>query len=124
MSWWTNLVSRLRRFPPPDPEVRVREGGFDVISVDKELRLATVNWKDVDQIETYKLDLITTDCVCLLFRIGDEEVQLSEEWEGFHTLFGPLNDNFPSIGDDWYANVVQPPFEAKRTVLFTSSEAA
>lgn len=124
MSWWANLISRRRRIPPPNPEVKVREGGFDVVSADNELQLATVNWKDVDQIEAYKLDLITTDCVCLLFKVGDEEVQLSEEWEGFHALFGPLNDNFPGIGDDWYENVVQPPFEANRIILFTTSEAA
>ena len=123
MSWWTNFVSRLRHSPPPDPEVRVRDGGFDVVSPDNELQLATVHWKDVERIETYKLDLTVIDCICLLFKVGDEEVQLSEEWIGFDTLFEPLKSNFPSIKDDWYVEVMQPPFEENRTVLFSKPEA-
>lgn len=82
-----------------------------------------MHWADVSRIQTYKIDLLTADCICLLFesRSGQAPVQVSEEWAGFPDLFGPLSAAFPSIPQSWYIEVMSPAFEAKRTVLYDAS---
>ena len=124
MSRWKDFVSLLKRPSQPDPEVRVRDGGFDVVSPNRELRLSSVDWTTVDRVETYKVDLFATDCICLLFVSGDEAVEVSEDWIGFNALFESIKVHFPTIKDDWFGTVMQPPFEANRTVLFDRLDAA
>ncbi len=124
MNWWAKIVSRFRRSPPANPEVRLREGGFDLISSDFDASLAAIDWADVDRIEAYKLDLVVIDCICLLFKVGEKEIQVSEDWIGFDTLFEPLNKEFPGINGSWYMDVMQPPFEENRTVLFSRNATA
>lgn len=81
---------------------------------------ASVRWADVARIQAYKLDLLTTDCICLLFEFapGRAPVQVSEEWSGFEDLFGPLAARFPAIPESWYADIMTPAFAMNRTVLF------
>jgi hypothetical protein len=83
-----------------------------------------VRWEDVARIQAYKLDLVTTDCICLLFELGPDRapVQLSEEWPGFQDLFSPLAQRFPTIPESWYVDIMTPAFEEKRTVLFEDAE--
>ena len=61
-----------------------------------------------------KVDLATTDCICLTFEFnnGMAPLQVSEEWAGFAELFGPLAAAFPTIPPEWYAEVMTPAFKA------------
>jgi hypothetical protein len=100
-----------------NPHILLVEGGFDVVQVRV---LAEVRWSEVSRIETYKLDLVTTDCICLSFefRDGRPPVQISEEWAGFADLFQPMSLAFPSILRDWYFEVMLPAFETNHRVLY------
>jgi len=73
--------------------------------------------------QTYKVDLLTTDCICLLFefRDGRPSVQVSEEWQGFADLFEPLSAAFPSIPANWHMEVMTPAFETKQRVLYEAN---
>ena len=106
-----------------DPIIKVIADGFELVSPEDQSILVRVHWPKVSKIETYKLDLVTTDCICLLFEQFDgvAPVQVSEEWSGFTELFGPLLDVFPSIPKDWYVEVMKPAFERNHRVLYETS---
>ena len=79
MSLWSRYRGWLRRQNRPDPHVILAVEGVDLVSpVDRTVE-ASFRWQDVARIQTYKLDLLTTDCICLLFefRNGKPPVQVS-----------------------------------------------
>lgn len=98
------------------------EAGLDLVSPLDQRVVASVRWADVTRIRTYKVDLITTDCICLLFELdnGQAPVRISEEWSGFADLFGPLAAAFPSIPSDWYVDEMTPAFETMHRVLYAA----
>jgi hypothetical protein len=122
MRLWSRIRSWVSRPSRPDPEIRVTEDGFNLLSTADGKTIATVKWVEVSRIQTWKIDLLTTDCICLLFQFhsGRAPVQVSEEWSGFGELFEPLATSFPSIPSSWYVDVMSPAFETKQTVLFES----
>jgi hypothetical protein len=123
MALWSRIQSFFRRARRADPLVRVSDEGFDLLDAASEAVIRSVRWADVAKIQTYKLDLLTTDCICLLFefRSGHPPVQVSEEWKGFADLFDPLTAAFPSIPKNWYMDVMTPAFETKQTVLYDAA---
>jgi hypothetical protein len=124
MALWSRIQSFFRREGRADPLVRVTEGGFDLLDGKTQAVIRSVRWADVAKIQTYKLDLLTTDCICLLFESmsGQPPVQVSEEWKGFSALFNPLTAAFPSIPRNWYTEVMTPAFETKQTVLYDAGQ--
>ena len=123
MALWSRIQSFFRRGGRADPLVRVCDEGFDLLDAATQAVIRSVRWADVAKVQTYKLDLLTTDCICLLFesRSGQPPVQVSEEWKGFSDLFGPLTAAFPSIPQNWYLDVMTPAFETKRTVWYDAA---
>ena len=119
---WSRLWSRFRLRKEPDPRIVLVDGGIDIVSSSDAQTRASVRWRNVARILTYKVDLLTTDCICLLFEFidGSPAVQVSEEWGGFDEIFGPLSAAFPTIPSDWYLAVMTPAFEANRRVLYDS----
>ncbi|MES2352794.1 MAG: hypothetical protein V4568_00095 [Pseudomonadota bacterium] len=120
------MRSLFRRKREPDPHVCLVEGGFDVVSPVNDSLVGYVRWNEVERIQAYKVDLLTTDCICLLFefRVGKTSIQVSEEWQGFAELFTPMSASFPSIPPNWYLDVMTPAFERKQTILYASTHAA
>lgn len=120
MRWWSRMRAYFKRSRNADPQIRLAAGGFDLVSTTDQRILTSVRWADVVRIQTYKVDLFTTDCICLLFELRDGRppVQISEEWQGFADLFEPLSAAFPSVPSDWYMEVMSPAFETKHRVLY------
>jgi len=123
MSLWSFIRSRFSRPAPADPQIRLKDDGFDVVAASGEAIIASVRWAEVARIQAYKLDLVTTDCICLLFEFTSPSasLQVSEEWMGFNEIFSPLTQHFPAIPESWYEDIMMPPFEEKRTVLYDAS---
>jgi hypothetical protein len=125
MAWWSRLRTSLLRRRSPDPIIKLVAGGFDVVAPQDQTIAASVRWAQVTKIQTYKLDLVTTDCICLVFESRDgSPVQISEEWQGFAELFGPISAAFPSISANWYADVMSPAFERNQRVLYDATKSA
>ena len=100
--------------------------GFDVVDPNTGVILASIKWRNVVRIETYKLDLLRTDCICLLFTTDGtaEPVEVLEEWQGFESMKDTLEAEFPSIPGEWFGTVMQPPFETNNAVLYEMSNRA
>jgi hypothetical protein len=122
MSLWSRIRARFSRSASAIPQIRLKDDGFELVGASSATAVS-VNWDDVTRIQAYKLDLLTTDCICLLFELGASRtpVQVSEEWPGFQELFGSLAARFPEIPESWYVDIMTPAFEAKRTVLFEAA---
>jgi len=123
MSLWSFIRARFARSAPVDPLIRIKDDGFEVVEFPSEVVIASVKWVEVVRIQAYKLDLVTTDCICLLFEFTSPSapLQVSEEWMGFNEIFSPLTQHFPAIPESWYEDVMTPAFETNRTVLFDAS---
>src|SRR3990172_4644415 len=99
MTVWSRLRSLFGWKRRAYPLIRVTDAGFALLDPNTKAVSRTVRWADVSRIQTYKLDLLTTDCICLLFefRSGGPPVQVSEDCIGFPDLLAPLSEAFPSI---------------------------
>ena len=98
--------------PEPAPDIEFDDDGFTVGPRD-------IRWASVVRIRTYKIDLFSVDCICLLFELDDESpLELTEESNGFNRFMDAMLERFPAIPPDWYATVMQPPFERNEAVLF------
>jgi len=121
MNVWQRIKSFFKRGLHSGPEIHMTETGFALLDADTRAAIRTVGWTDISRIQTYKLDLLTTDCICLLFGVGstdEQPVQISEEWKGFSELLVGLPRAFPSIPANWYAEVMTPAFGTNLTVLY------
>ena len=123
MALWSRLRTLLSGASRGDPSIRLVDGGFDVLSNEEGQVAASVRWQNVLRVHTYKVDLATTDCICLTFEFnnGIAPVRVSEEWAGFAELFGPLAAAFPTIPPEWYAEVMTPAFKENHRVLYDAS---
>ena len=123
MFFWSYIRSLFRRKREPDPQILIVEGGFNLASPPDGTVVDYVRWNEVTRIHTYKIDLLTTDCICLLFEFSDGKppLQVSDMWEGFTELFTPMAESFPSIPQNWYLEVMFPAFETNHSVLYESA---
>lgn len=77
-----------------------------------------VLWKDIQKIDAYKDDLITYDMICLDIVLPGSIIKITEEIEGWSEFTEKLNQVFPSMDKEWYANIMLPAFAANFTTLF------
>jgi len=80
-----------------------------------------MRWDEIAKISAYKLDLLTTDEIRLVFvSHNGSSMEISEENEGFPELFEMLEGRIPGFVDGW-GSVMKPAFARNETVLFVQS---
>lgn len=77
-----------------------------------------LKYSDIDRISGYKLDLMTTDEICMDIFVGEWKITFSESDRGWYQLQTRLKTAFPSIPDNWDVQIMQPPFATTFTVLY------
>jgi hypothetical protein len=121
-TWWSRaraLLGKNLPEPQPDRDIELTADGFEVRPHESSTVEAALRWDEIQRIRTYKLDLLTVDCICLLFeRAAAPPIQISEEWNGFVALMEEMRLRFPGIPADWYESVMQPPFERNEATLY------
>ena len=94
-----------------EPAILVQSDGFSIGD-------QRINWSDVNQIRAFKLDLVTTDEIRIVFGLRSGSlVGVSEEQLGFDVLDAAMQTRFPSTRG-WFAQVSQPAFARNETVLY------
>jgi hypothetical protein len=83
----------------------------------------TIRWDEVTRIEAYKIDLITTDVVCLEFVSATLSGVVDEETPGWKQLTIAVAERFP-VRSDWRSVVVKPPFATNRSILWDRDSGA
>jgi len=115
MAFLRDLVGRLR---PKAVALAVRVTDENITVLEGDRQCWQVGWDDIQEIVTFKLDLLTYDDIRLAFRVDDLWVELSEDAEGWSTLSSALARRFPTIPTDWYKTVIFPPFATCYRVLY------
>jgi hypothetical protein len=113
------LLNRLTmRAQQAEPEIKLFDDGFTVVEDAK--TLFRVRWPDVKEIFAFKLDLLTTDCVCLGFRISEtsEYLRVNEEMPGYSALVEEMQRVFPDYNHGWWMQVAFPAFATNFTPVW------
>lgn len=76
------------------------------------------HWGEIGAIETYKVDLVTTDEIRLAFKVADSWHEVSEADEGFMPLAKAMSMQFPTIPETWYLDVMLPAFATNQRTLW------
>jgi hypothetical protein len=72
----------------------------------------SVHWGDIEHVDLFKKDLLTTDVVCMNVSLkSGSSLLLNEEMSGFTSIILAMNAQW-SLGESWYRDVVFPPFES------------
>lgn len=102
----------------PKEHIRLAPDGFSLCKGEEEI--FSVRWRDVREVVAFKRDLLTSDSICLAFRVGDRNLffEVNEEIEGFILLSDEMMRQLPSTSGDWLTAVTQPPFAENRTRIF------
>ncbi len=65
----------------------------------------------------FKRDLLTVDCVCIIFELGESLVEIDEDMEGYAEVEAEMVAAL-ALPKDWFAPVIQPPFATNHTQIF------
>lgn len=76
-------------------------------------------WRDIEAITAYKADLITYDDLRLDIDLGDVVLTLSEDLTGWSEFVEMLSKKLPGFLVDWESKVIQRPFAANLTLIYT-----
>jgi len=103
--------------------IQLADDGFSVKDNESHNKTVSVLWNDIARVRAYKVDLLTTDCVCLLFELHSTPtaVQVTEEWDGFDALKAILPNRLPTIRRNWHSEVISPAFVRNESVIFETS---
>ena len=78
----------------------------------------SINWSDIDQINTYKKDVVIYDLVVLDIISEGYVLTINEESPGWFQLVLKLKEVFQEIPKDWDINITQPAFEENFTIIY------
>ena len=78
-----------------------------------------LQWSDVVEIVAYKRDLLTTDLVCVGFRLHgtDDLIEIDEEMPGFDLTMAAVATRF-QLPDKWWVDVAIPAFATNETTIW------
>jgi hypothetical protein len=112
-------------FPPRtnfDDEIQFTVTGFSILPLRKFSDPACHGeWLSVRTVTAFKMDLITTDCVCLAFEFSDGSIiQAHEEMKGWLDLCEALPIYLPGtlLWEKWFMNIRTPAFAPCVTLLY------
>ena len=77
-----------------------------------------IKWVDIERLVAYKEDLMTTDEICLDIFVNNWKTTISEETPGWYQFVEKTKLIFPSIHQNWDAEIVSPPFATNLTLLY------
>ena len=106
-----------------DEEFQYRTGIFDYdekgFEITNEQIIKYYNWRDIETVYGYKIDLITYDEICMdVFTNDNEKFTITESTDGWFQFIDRLSKNINSIKINWYIDIAQPPFEQNLTLLY------
>jgi hypothetical protein len=91
--------------------------GFSFIN--KEKKIVSWHWADIESIFAYKNDLFTVDQLCLdIFNKSDGYVTLTEDVPGWAYFIEKLKAIFPGIDKEFDWKIVLPPFATNLTLVY------
>jgi hypothetical protein len=118
LSWRPHFFLRADRIP--SYRIHLLPTGLELLDLNTGKRCWQINWQDVKEIVTYKVDLFGFDLICIGFRTTEEPeyFEVSEDDQNWNTLCDHLQTH---LGIDWpraWLHVVFPAFVANHTTIW------
>ena len=104
-------------------EILIVADGFDVrYRRTGPAKHSRFRWTDVDEIVAFIVDLGTFDTIRLGIRsrVGDQYVELDEDWTGFNQFVENIERRF-DISHEWWSSVALPAFATNLVTLWPKS---
>jgi hypothetical protein len=94
---------------------RYTETGFAITLTDTK----NIEWKKIQSIFAYKLDLMTTDEICIdIFCDDNISFRVTEKTAGWFVFLERLKEQFPTVEEDWNVSITHPAFATNLTLLY------
>jgi len=81
-------------------------------------RLLEIDWDSISQIDVFKVDQITIDCIVMELTYNDRILRITEEEPGWNEFTDGLEKIFPAIPKDWWQNVAHPAFATNFATIY------
>jgi hypothetical protein len=92
------------------------ENGFE-LSINE--TLTKVKWNEIQKLTAYKIDLLTTDEICLFVEAENgKQFEISESTEGWFKFLEKTKEQFENINKMWEIDISNPAFERKETEIY------
>ena len=96
------------------------ENGFE-LSINE--TLTKINWIEIHKLTAYKIDLLTTDEICLFVEAENgKQFEISESTEGWFKFLEKTKKQFESINKMWEIDISNPAFERKETEIYNRNK--
>ena len=79
-------------------------------------------WTDIERLIAYKLDLMTTDEMCLDIVYNNWQTTITEETPGWYQFIEKTKLAFPNIPKNWDSEIVYPAFAKNLTILYQRAD--
>jgi hypothetical protein len=77
-----------------------------------------IHWTTIERIEAYKLDLLTTDCICTRIIYSNKQIQITEETPDWQEFVEGISMYLPSVKNKWHETISHPPFDCSLQTIY------
>ena len=93
--------------------------GFDI---DLKDGFHSIKWTDIERLQAYKVDLLTTDEICIDIIFDNKTIIVTEETKGWYQFIEKLKSSLPQTNDNWEDLVFKNPFEYNLTTIYERAD--
>lgn len=128
---WKELLAGLRKRFFGEMEEEETQSGEGVLALtevgftlDTGQGAREFRWADVRRIVAFKVDLLTTDVICLTLQLPDGTgAVVNERMEGFADWMTAMGEHIPLADESWYLTIMTPVFEPTPILLYDADAA-
>jgi len=93
--------------------------GFDI---DLKDGFHSIKWTDIERLEAYKADLMTTDEICIDIIFDNKTIIITEDTKGWYQFIDKLKSALTLTNSNWETLVLKSPFEYDLTTIYERSD--
>jgi len=93
--------------------------GFDI---DLKDGFHSIKWTDIERLEAYKADLMTTDEICVNIVFDNKTIIVTEETKGWYQFIDKLQSVLPLTNSNWEDLVLKSPNEYHLITIYERSD--
>lgn len=93
--------------------------GFDI---DLKDGFHSIKWTDIERLQAYKADLLTTDEICIDITFDNKTIIITEETKGWYQFIDKVKSTLPLTNDNWEALVLETSFEYNLMTIYERAD--
>jgi hypothetical protein len=82
----------------------------------------SIKWIDIERLQAYKVDLLTTDEICIDITFNNKTIVITEETKGWYQFIEKFKLSLPFLNDNWETLVLETPFEYNLTTIYERND--